>query len=84
MYIFLMSVVLWLLGGIVHLIVYLNWDLLILYHFFGAMYGGPGHVPIGWAPVSQDLFFFLLHVISFIFPKFYMVKSKIYDTRLDL
>ena len=56
MYIFLMGAVLWLLGGIVHLIVYLNWDLLILYHFFGAMYGGPGHVPIGWAPVSQDLF----------------------------
>ena len=44
----------------VNVVVYILWDIVILYNFILAIFVGPGYVPLGWKPVS---IIFLLHAV---------------------
>lgn len=45
-------------GGIINFAIYMVWNFLTLYHYFLAVFKGPGFVPSNWKPVSnlQHLF----------------------------
>ena len=51
-------------GGLLNLLVFMMWDTLTLYNYFMAVFNGPGFVPYGWRPVSNEflplLFSFLI------------------------
>lgn len=40
------------LGGVIHLMIFLLWNVLTLYNYLLAAFKGPGFVPLGWEPVS--------------------------------
>lgn len=42
------------LGGMLHSVVFAAWNGLVLYHFFTAMFIGPGYVPRGWKPDEPE------------------------------
>lgn len=41
-------------GGLVFLLVFLASSVLTQYNFFMAIFGGPGYVPDGWKPLSDE------------------------------
>nr|XP_048279256.1 palmitoyltransferase ZDHHC6 [Myodes glareolus] len=41
-------------GGSVNFIMLINWTVMILYHYFSAMFAGPGFVPRGWKPENPQ------------------------------
>ncbi|KAJ8319067.1 hypothetical protein KUTeg_004158 [Tegillarca granosa] len=41
-------------GGLIHLVIYLQWVVTILYNYFLAAFKGPGFVPLGWMPEKKE------------------------------